>query len=857
MMKQYQEIKKQYSDCLLFFRMGDFYELFLDDAYIGAKVLNITLTGKANGKDGRIPMAGVPYHAVDIYLSKLVKAGYKVAICEQVSEPNKYGIVDREVIRIVTPGTVLDEQILDKKENNYVMALLINKKDVGIAIADVSTGQFLTDQFPLGNIEEILRDELARIQPAECIIAEEDYNNPYILKILKSQKNLNIFTFKDWQHFETYALKEVQTHFGIKTTAAFGFENKSSATKVASILLGYLKYTQKDNVSHIKKIDKISKKEYMFLDKSTVVNLELFSTIREHDHQGSLIFLLDQTTSPMGGRMLREWIRKPLIDTQKIIERHEAVELYCKNNNIREKLRKILQEVGDIERLLSKLSVGIGNARDLVNIKKSLEICLLIKEATLIANSSLLETFRAHIDDNIQLVIDIIGKTIVDEPPIVLKAGRMIRNEVNKELDILKDEVSGCRNWLTDFEKQERERTGITTLKVRFNEVFGFFIEISKANAERAPNNYIRKQTMVNGERFITKELKEKEELILSAEEKINAIEYEIYSEVLMKVLVYTSHIQKTAESIGVLDCILNFAHLAQKNGYVKPVLLYNGEIHIKNGRHAVVEIVLEGEQFVPNGVTLNHKDHQLLVITGPNMAGKSVFIRQIALIVLLSQIGSFVPAESAELSIVDRIFVRSGASDVITSGLSTFMVEMVETAQILNTCTADSLIVMDEIGRGTSTYDGISIAWAVAEYLANQNKRGPKTLFATHYHELQKLAEKFPDKIQNYHMAVERKDQPIFLHTLLPGPASHSYGVDVAKLAGIPDTVTTKAWSILKELEKQNTNGESSLPHSDKSTTEKREIIAEEIRSLDIDRLTPIEAMNILASLKKKVIKQ
>jgi DNA mismatch repair protein MutS len=856
MMKQYREIKKEYKDCLLFFRMGDFYELFEEDAHIGANVLDITLTSKAAGKDGKVPMAGVPYHAVDSYLAKLVKAGYKVAICEQVSEPSKYGLVDREVIRIVTPGTVFDEKTLEKKENNYIISIVIDEKNVAISAADVSTGQFLTNQFVLGNVEQIIIDELARLSPSECILSEKEYNNPHLLRIIKTQKQINIYPFSDWGYFAANAESVLKRHFNVKALGGFSLEGKKLATQSASVLLGYLKNTQKDKVGHIKKILPLSNANYMTLDKSTILNLELFSTIRDQDKEGSLIHFIDNTITAMGGRMVREWVRQPLINKIEIAERHDAVEVFLKDKITREKTRLTLEMVGDIERLLSRLSVGIGNARDLVNIKESLKTVLAVQEFLSKNNNKLVKEILSKITPGVNQVVAIIQKNIDEEPPIELKEGGLIKEGVNEELDGLKKQVKESKAWIENFETEEKKRTGIPTLRVKFNQVFGFFIEISKAHATHVPHHYLRKQTLVNGERFITLELKEKEEFILTAEEKMNKLEYELYGQVLKQVLDYTQQIQDAASAIAALDCILNFSTIAEKYQYSKPSLIETGEIIIKAGRHAVVENLLEETQFVPNDVVLNHANKQLLLITGPNMAGKSVYIRQVALIVLLAQMGSFVPAEKAEITVVDRVFVRSGASDVITSGLSTFMVEMVETAQILNNATEKSLIVMDEIGRGTSTYDGISIAWAVAEYLANHSINGPKTLFATHYHELQNLEEKFPQKISNYHMAIEEhKGSPIFLHTVLPGGASHSFGVAVAKLAGLPEEVTQNAEKMLQSLEEGNHKLQEKYEdvRSD-SVVENYNFIIKKLNALDISKMTPLEALNALATLKERI---
>jgi DNA mismatch repair protein MutS len=892
MMKQYFAIKKQYPDCLLFYRMGDFYELFMEDAHIGARVLNITLTGKSNGKNGRIPMAGVPYHAVDSYLSKFVKAGYKVAICEQLSPPNKKGLVERDVVRIVTPGTVMNENHLSKKTNNYIISLLIKDNLLALTVADISTGYFATTQITTDTIEQTLRDELAQIQPAECILPESLYNDPVLLKWLKTEKTLNVFPFQGWNTFANNAKDILKKHFGVSSLAGFGVENQSLALQTAASLLGYLQETQKGSVGHIKKLQSMSRDKQLLLDKSTILNLELFSTIREHDTRGTLLSILDQTVTPMGGRMLKFWIQKPLLDNKAIAERHEAVEIFIKKREKREALRNTLQEIYDIERLLSRLAVGLGNARDLINLKQTVQKVVTVKKLLSSIESGLIKRITKNIktssvisskardlkqelneishsirnDKSINSLISSIDKYIVSEPPLSIREGRMIQKGIDGELDRLRKIVTGSRDWILDLEQKEREKTGISSLKIRFNQVFGFYIEISKTNLSNVPDHYIRKQTLVNGERFITPELKKQEEIILTAEEKINEIEYQLFQKILQKVLDQTDVLQAASESIATLDCLLNFAFVAEKNNYVRAKLLYSGEIKISGGRHPVVEKLLEDTQFVPNDTFLDTVSQQLLLITGPNMAGKSVFIRQVALIVLMNQIGSFVPAEKAYLSVVDRIFVRSGASDVITSGLSTFMVEMVETAHILHHATKNSLIIMDEIGRGTSTYDGISIAWAVAEYLVTTNKS--KTLFATHYHELQILEEQYPKQIKNFHLSVtEDKGEPIFLHTILPGGASHSFGVAVAKLAGIPEPVIKRANELLNNLEKRHSlvvsnemrdlvleNKEISHPQGVRNDNVIDHLIHKELENLDLANMTPLDALNKLSELKDKL---
>jgi DNA mismatch repair protein MutS len=803
MMKQYWGLKKQYPDCLLFFRLGDFYELFLDDAHIGSQVLDITLTSRPKGKDGRIPMAGVPYHAVDSYLNKLVKAGYKVAICEQVSEPSKKGLVERKVVRIVTPGTVLDEKALSRKENNFLMSLCFDNHTIGISYADISTGSLTSIEIPYDNFEQVLLDELTKINPAECILSQRDYDNPELLGILKRQQDITIFHFSRWDEYSHNSASYLKKHFGVATLQSFDISDKPLALTTAACLIGYLAITQQEKISHIKSITTRAVEDYVSLDKSTIINLELFSTIREHDTEGSLLHTLDHTQTAMGGRMLKSWLKNPLRKKSVIEARYDAIDEFTKNVRLKNTLLQNLSHMYDVERTLSRLSVGIGNARDLVNLKESMKTMQLTKHLLIDTNSTLLQKMQKNISPDLREVIQLIEQTVLPEPAFSIKEGGMIQTGVDPELDKLKTIVTGGKNWILELETKERQASGIGSLKVRYNQVFGFYIEVSRANLHLIPPHYMRKQTLVNGERFITEELKKQEEIILTAEERMKDLEHQLYIKLLEKTLSYIEVIQKAAYAIATVDCLLTFSENATRYNYTRPKILFSGEIKIKEGRHPVVENLLEHNSFVPNDVLLNSTDESLHIITGPNMAGKSVYIRQVALIVLMAQIGSFVPAKLAYISIVDRIFVRSGASDIITSGLSTFMVEMVETAYILNHATKNSLIIMDEIGRGTSTYDGISIAWAVAEYLVTHFKPAPKVLFATHYHELQDLENHYPQKIKNYSLAIaDNRGAPIFLHTVLQGGASASFGIAVAKLAGVPNEVTQKAYAILATLE-------------------------------------------------------
>lgn len=854
MMKQYEAIKKQYSDCLLLYRMGDFYELFLEDAHIGSKVLDITLTSRSKGRDGRIPMAGVPYHAVDSYLSKLVKSGYKVAICEQMSEPNSRGLVDREVIRVVTPGTVLDEKALNQKENNYVVSIIIQDGIVAFAACDITTGAFFVHQVTGTDYKQLLRDELGKLNPAEIILSEDAYNNPEILKLLHEEHDTNINCFHEWQNYTRESADVLKKHFIVSTLESFGLTEHQLVVDAAAALLGYIKETQKDKVGHIRTISTVNDASFVHMDRATMINLELFSTIREHDTRGSLLSVLDKTQTPMGGRLLRTWMKKPLNEKKSIEERYDAIDELLSHAELKNACSEILGDVHDIERTLARLSVGIGNARDITNMKNSLQKIMKIKSILGATQTAVLQHIRKEMKDDIADIISVIETTIVDEPPVSTKEGGMIRPGIHKQLDELRSRVGGGKEWISKLESDERERTGISSLKVRYNKVFGFYIEVSRANMHLVPDNYFRKQTLVNGERFITPELKKQEEIILSAEETINHIEFDIFGMVLKSLLQHTVSIQDAGAAVAALDCLISFSTVSSQYSYVRPKLLYSQELKIKGGRHPVVEQLIQDTRFVPNDVTLDPVNQQLLIITGPNMAGKSVFIRQVALIVLLAQIGCFVPAQSAHLSLVDRIFVRSGASDVITSGLSTFMVEMVETAYILHHTTKNSLIIMDEIGRGTSTYDGISIAWAVAEYLVKHEKIPAKTLFATHYHELQELEERYPHKIRNFHMAViEENGNPVFLHTLMPGGASASFGVAVAKLAGVPQEVIQRAEELLHDLEqkKHALPGAETLKQRTRETLETQ--LVDELRKLDLFKMTPLEALNTLAALQEQ----
>lgn len=813
MMQQYLALKKQHQDCLLFFRLGDFYELFLDDAKIGSKVLGITLTARSRGQDGRIPMAGVPYHAVDSYLSKLVKAGYKVAICEQVSDPDGKNLVERQVVRIVTPSTLLDQQNLDQKHHNYLLTLFFNYKKLGIALADLSTGEFLTDEIPLKNLETQLRQLLSQYAISEVVLSSEFYNDPQLLHILRKYTDINIFCFHQFSNNLGIAKTTLKQQFKIKSLQSYQLQNKDLAIQAAALILEYLNSTQKHHLPHFKEIKQITEQNHFELDPSTIENLELFTTIRGHEKKGSLIHLLDHTHTPMGARLLRTWLLRPLCQINDIQDRLNSMEELFNNEELNSLLEEKLTGITDIERTLSRIAVGVANPRDLLTLKESLKTSLELQTILNNVKSPLLKNLLPLLSPKLKKIINLIESQINNDPPFDPRSGGLINKGVSNKLDELLTVLEDNQNWLENFEKQQRKKTGISSLKVKFNKVFGFYIEISKANLNKTPQHYQRKQTLVNAERFITPDLKKHEELYLSAEEASQKIEYQIFLKIVEKILKYTQEIKQAATAVAQIDCLNNFAYIAAKYDLHQPQIHSGNELIINQGRHLVVEQLLKEQSFVPNNCQLGGKNSaQLMLLTGPNMAGKSVYLRQIAVITLLAHLGCFVPANQAKIPLVDKIFVRSGAADAITAGLSTFMVEMVETAYILANASSKSLIIMDEIGRGTSTYDGISIASAIASYLVTKKGKRAKTLFATHYHELQELEKKYPNKIENFHMAVAKDGQnSVFLYQLKTGGASHSFGIEVAKLAGLPEKVTSDAIKTLKKLEKGCTiNGKS-----------------------------------------------
>lgn len=869
MMNQYLEIKQKYSDCLLFFRLGDFYELFFEDAKTTVKELDITLTKKSCGKkDGeplKVDMCGVPFHSADGYIAKLVSKGYKVAICEQIENPKDATgkIVKRDVVRVITAGTVIDTNMLEESKNNYIMCIFENKVGFAISICDVSTGEFLTSQFKLEESNKII-DEIAKYSPSE-IIANDSFSLCYEIENIFGLKIYNCVDF--YFNFQN-AKDSLLNHFKINNLHCFGIEEEYLLICCSGALISYLLETQKNNLSHISNIKKHSSEKYMFLDISSRRNLELTENIREKTKKGSLLWVLDKTKTPMGARLIRKWIEQPLIEKLEIEKRLDSVQYLKENIFIKEDLKENISNIKDMERLIGKICYQTANARDLIALKFSFQNLPNIKSILNISSVPMFSEIYNQFD-TLEDLYEIIDKAILEEPPFSIREGGMIKEGFNSEIDTLRLAKTEGANWLIELETKEKEETGIKNLKIRFNKVFGYYIEVSNSNLELVPENYIRKQTLTNGERFITQELKKIEETILGADEKIVEIEFEEFSKIRNYIAQNINRIQKTANFIAIIDVILSFAEVAEKNGYNKPSILENEKniLNINIGRHPVVELLTK-EQFIPNNTILDTQENILSIITGPNMAGKSTYMRQVALIVLMAQIGSFVPADSAEISIVDRIFTRVGASDDLATGQSTFMVEMSEVANILNNATSKSLLILDEIGRGTSTFDGLSIAWAVLEYIADKSKIGARTLFATHYHELTSLEQKI-NGVNNYFVEIkDNGDSIVFLRKVVRGVSEGSYGIHVAKIAGIPSYVIKRATEILDIL---NINENSTYKmanntlddNDEENFTYSSEIqknilfideISKELKNLNMNNISPIEAFQKLLDLKNRI---
>ena len=798
MMKVYCETKEKYKDCILFYRLGDFYEMFFEDALIASKELEITLTGKDCGLEERAPMCGVPFHAVDGYLNKLVSKGYKVAICEQLEDPKQAkGLVKRDVIRVVTPGTNLDAQALDESRNNYLMCIICMEDRYGLSVADISTGEYLVTEL---DSEKKLLDEINKFSPSEIICNHSFYVSGVDIEDMKERLHISVFSLDSWYFDDALCARNLMEHFHVSSLSGLGLDAYSCGIIAAGALLQYLIETQKTSIANLTALTPYSISKYMVLDSSTRRNLELCETLREKNKRGSLLWVLDKTKTAMGARMLRRYLEQPLIEKEEIMQRLDAVEELKDNAITREELREYLNPVYDLERLISRISYQTANPRDLVAFKTSLSMLPHIKYIMKSLQSPLLVQLQEEMDE-LEDLFALVDTAIVDEPPISIRDGGFIKEGYHEEVDRLRHAKTEGKSWLAKLEAEEREKTGIKTMKVKYNKVFGYYLEVTNSYKDMVPDYYTRKQTLTNAERYITPELKELEETILGSEDKLTALEYDLYVEVRGKIADEILRIQKTAHAIAGVDVFASLALVAERGNYVKPSINEKGVLDIKNGRHPVVEKMIPNDMFIANDTYLDNGKNRISIITGPNMAGKSTYMRQTALIVLMAQIGSFVPADAAKIGLVDRIFTRVGASDDLASGQSTFMVEMTEVANILRNATRNSLLILDEIGRGTSTFDGLSIAWAVVEYISNPKLLGAKTLFATHYHELTELEGKLPG-VNNYCIAVkENGDDIVFLRKIIQGGADKSYGIQVAKLAGVPDMVIERAKELAEEL--------------------------------------------------------
>ena len=884
MMELYKQVKKQHEDSILLCRVGDFYEAFYEDAELIAKLLEIALTTRShkNQKTPPPPMAGIPHHALDSYLYKLVSAGHKVAILDQTEDAkvarDENRLVKRDVVRVVTPGTVTDPKVLEHKSNNYLLSIFQDKEVYGIAVADLSTGEFQVTE-----LEDASRlwAEIHRYSPKECLFAES-FEDEQMLEQLKIELKVVVNFLPDWRYDYDSARGELLTHFNTISLDGFGCEHLKTAICAAGALIYYLHETQKQEVEHILSLHTYTLSDFMVLDADTQRNLELTASIRDGSTKGTLLEVLDNTMTSMGGRKLRQCLLQPLLDKQSIEERLDAVDELKTQINLQEELREALGQMSDMERLITRISLGSVNGRDLHSLKDSLELIPDVKAQLQNCQTVLLSLLNADLNPMTELV-DNIEHGIHPNPPATIREGGVINDGYNAELDELRQIVGQGKEWMAALQEEERKRSGITSLKIGFNQVFGYYIEVTKPNLNLVPEHYIRKQTLRNSERFITPELKEQEAKVLNAEGRIQSLEYDLFCEIRDEVAESTEEIQKISAIIALVDVIANFAYCASRYNYVKPTVENSDEIIIRDGRHPVVEQIFVQEGFVPNDTKLNCDDEQLHIITGPNMSGKSTYLRQTALIVLMSQIGCFVPASAAKIGLVDRIFTRVGASDNLVMGQSTFLVEMNETANILNNATNKSLVILDEVGRGTSTFDGLSIAWAVSEYLLDEKKMGAKTLFATHYHELVELASKYK-RSKNYNVAVHEDGEKVtFLRKVVPGGADQSYGIHVARLAGLPHTVISRAQQILEVLEQHNlsveTDDASEKPQqaTQKMPRPKRRVtrktmqsdslqmalftpkthpLVEELRQLELSQLTPLDAVNILYDLKAKAEK-
>lgn len=874
MMQHYLKTKEEYKDCILFYRLGDFYEMFFDDALVVSKELELTLTGKDCGQAERAPMCGIPFHAAETYLNRLVANGHKVAICEQVEDPKQAkGIVKREVIRIVTPGTNLNTQALDETKNNYLMSIVYLGEKIGVSIADFSTGDYFVTELSSGS--ELI-DEINKFVPSEIITNEYFSMSGIDLTAVNDKLGITMSTLDSWYFDEDTCIKKLLTHFKVSVLDGLGLKDYTAGTIAAGALLLYLYEMQKGSVDHITSIVPYTTGKYMLIDSSSRRNLELVETMREKQKKGSLLWVLDKTKTAMGARALRSMIEQPLINKEDILKRQAGIE-ECNNRAIdREEIREYLNPVYDLERIMTKISCKSANPRDLIAFRNSLEMLPHIKKLIGTMESDLFAECFANLDD-LADIYSLISSAIVEEPPITIREAGIIKEGFSKEADELRRAKTEGKEWLAQLEAREKEATGIKNLKVKYNKVFGYYLEVTNSFKDLVPADWMRKQTLTNAERYTTDELKKLEDVILGAEDKLCTLEYDLFNEVRDSIAAEVRRIKSTARAIAEIDVYTALSVVAQQYNYVKPAINEKGIIDIKNGRHPVVEKMIRNDMFVANNTYLDNAKNRISIITGPNMAGKSTYMRQTALIVLMAQIGSFVPAQEANIGIVDRIFTRVGASDDLASGQSTFMVEMTEVANILRNATPKSLLILDEIGRGTSTFDGLSIAWAVVEYIANTKLLGAKTLFATHYHELTEL-EGTLDGVNNYCIAVkENGDDIVFLRKIIKGGADKSYGIQVAKLAGVPDTVIERAKELVADLSDadislkardiaQYSKKQEKLVDSYKKVddlevkqmslfdTVNNDDIIEDIKVLDISNMTPIDALNTLYKLQGRV---
>ena len=871
MMQHYLQTKKENPGCILFYRLGDFYEMFFDDAVLVSRELELTLTGKSCGMEERAPMCGIPYHALDNYLSRLVNKGYKVAICEQVEDPKEAkGMVKREVVRIVTPGTNIDNMALDETKNNYIMSIAFVDDKYGIAVADVTTADFLVTELD----SKKLLDEIYKYNPSEIVCNEAFLVSGFPLDEIRERLHLVVSSLDAVYFDEKLSTDLLLKHFKTNSLESLGLLEFEIGTIAAGALLKYLYEIQKSSLEHMTHIRPYINGNYMMLDHATRRNLELVETLREKQKRGSLLWVLDKTKTAMGARTLRSYIEQPLNDYDEIIRRHKAIEEINRQMITREELREYLNPIYDLERIMTKVIYQTANPRDLLAFKTSIAMLPPIKSLLADYRGDLLRQICEDLDplEDLHALID---ASISEDPPISVRDGDIIKDGYSEDIDHYRDAKTKGKQWLADLEIKEREKTGIKNLKVKYNKVFGYYLEVTNSYKDLVPDYFIRKQTLANAERYFTPELKELEDTILGAEDKLTTLEYEYFREIREHIASQIERIQKTAKAVANLDVFLSLAYVAETNHYCKPRMNKKGIIDIKSGRHPVVEKMIPNDMFIENDVYLDNQKHRVSIITGPNMAGKSTYMRQVALIVLMAQIGSFVPAKEANIGIVDRIFTRVGASDDLASGQSTFMVEMNEVANILRNATSHSLLILDEIGRGTSTFDGLSIAWAVVEYISDTKLLGAKTLFATHYHELTELEGKL-DGVNNYCIAVkENGDDIVFLRKIIPGGADKSYGIQVAKLAGLPDTVIERAKQIVEELSTNDIvetarniaaqSGDNAVKRPEKLDevdlgqmslfdTVKNDDIIKELEELDITNITPMEALNKLDELQSKV---